>query len=40
MSVFLTFEASRPGGKTYRVGFGLHLHPNLASIVALLKLLL
>jgi hypothetical protein len=36
MSVFLYLEASRPNGRCYRVGFGWSLHPQLASIFALL----
>ena len=35
MTVLLTLEASQPCGKTYRLGFGCHLH--LASIIALLS---
>jgi hypothetical protein len=37
MSVFLYLEASRPNGSCYRVGFGWSLHPQLASIFALLS---
>jgi hypothetical protein len=37
MSVFLFLEASQPSGSRYRVGFGCSLHPQLASIVALLS---
>jgi hypothetical protein len=36
MSVFLTLEASQPGGTIYRLGFGCRLH-SLASIVAVLS---
>jgi hypothetical protein len=39
MSVFLTLEASQPGGTTYRLGFGCKLH-SMASIVAVLLRLL
>jgi len=39
MSVFLTLEASQPGGTTYRLGVGCKLH-SLASIVAVLLRLL
>jgi hypothetical protein len=39
MSVFLTLEASQPGGTTYRLGFACNLH-SLASIVALLSRLI
>jgi hypothetical protein len=34
MTVSLILEASRPCGKTYRLGFGCNLH--LASMIALL----
>jgi len=37
MLVFLTLEASQPCGTTYRLGLGCFLHPNLASIVAVLS---
>jgi hypothetical protein len=36
MGVFLILEASQPCGKTYRLGFGCSLHPNLASVVTLI----
>jgi hypothetical protein len=39
MTVFLSLEASQPGGTTYRLGFGCRLH-SLASIVAVLLRLL
>lgn len=36
MGVFLILEASRPYGRSYRLGLGCLLHPKLASIVAVL----
>ncbi len=39
MGIFLVFEASRPCGTKYRLGFGCLVHPKLASmVVALLGL--
>jgi len=36
MGVFLLLEASQPCGRTYRLGLGCLVHPNLASMVVLL----
>ena len=36
MGVFFILEASQPCGTAYRLGFGCALHPNLASVVALI----
>jgi hypothetical protein len=36
MGVFLLLEASQPCGTTYRLGIGCFLHPNLASMVAVI----
>jgi hypothetical protein len=36
MFVFLTLEASQSRGTTYRLGIGCFLHPNLASMVAVI----
>jgi hypothetical protein len=39
MGVFFILEASQPHGRTYRLGLGCFLHPNLASmLVALVRL--
>jgi hypothetical protein len=37
MGVFLILEASQPNGALYRLGLGCFLHPNLASMVAVLS---
>jgi hypothetical protein len=37
MGVFLLLEASQPCGTTYRLGLGCLVHPNLASMIALLS---
>jgi hypothetical protein len=37
MGVFLILEASQPRGTIYRLGLGCFLHPNLASMVAVLS---
>src|SRR6266567_4368024 len=37
MGFFLFLEASQPCGTTYRLGLGCTLHPNLASLVAVLS---
>lgn len=36
MGVFLILEASQPSGTTYRLGLGCHVHPKLASMVAVI----
>jgi hypothetical protein len=36
MGLYLTLEASQPIGKTYRLGLGCLVHPNLASLVAVI----
>jgi hypothetical protein len=36
MGIFLILEASQPSGARYRVGLGCFLHPQLASMVAVL----
>ena len=36
MGIFLIIEASQPSGARYRVGLGCFLHPQLASMVAVL----
>jgi hypothetical protein len=36
MGIFLILEASQPSGAHYRVGLGCFLHPQLASMVAVL----
>jgi hypothetical protein len=36
MGVFLILEASQPCGTSYRLGVGCLLHPNLASMVAVI----
>ena len=37
MFVFLTLEASQPSGKSYRLGLGCLVHPNLVSMIAMLS---
>jgi len=36
MGVFLILEASQPCGTSCRLGIGCFLHPNLASMVAVI----
>jgi hypothetical protein len=36
MGVFLFLEASQPCGRTYRLGLGCFIPPNLASMMILL----
>jgi hypothetical protein len=36
MQVYLTLEASQPNGANYRLAMGCKLHPNLASMLAVL----
>ena len=36
MGLFLILEASQPSGARYRLGLGCFVHPNLASMLAVI----